>query len=116
MRTDVMTRIVRTLVTLALLVAGSFGYEHLYTSLAARYQPVEPDRGSDYDLKPSVSLGAQQAADLALRVFGKHHWTSGSVSDVTRYYNVERGYWMYWSSFKFPDEHDRKRIILSPFV
>lgn len=116
MRTDDMIRIVRTLVTFALLVAGYFGYEHSYALLAARFQPTEPAIAVGYDLRPSVSVGAQQASELALRVFGEHHWTSGSVSDVTRYYNVERGYWMYWSSFEFPDEHDRKRIVLAPFA
>ncbi|QDV33564.1 hypothetical protein [Tautonia plasticadhaerens] len=111
-----MIRTVRTLVTFALLLAGYFGYEHSYARFAALYRSAEPARAPGYDLRPSVSVGAQQASELALRVFGEHHWTSGSVSDVTRYYNVERGYWMYWSAFEFPDDHDRKRIVLAPFA
>ncbi|RUL84912.1 hypothetical protein [Tautonia sociabilis] len=111
-----MTRIVRTVATFALLLAGFFGYERGFAILASRVAPPTPVRAGTFDLRPSDSIGAQKATELARRVLGEHHWTSGAVSDVTKYYNNERGYWMYWSSFEFPDEHDRKRIILAPFA
>ncbi|WP_169976673.1 hypothetical protein [Tautonia rosea] len=111
-----MTRTVRTVITFALLLAGYFGYEYGYSIVSARVQPSIPIAKARFDLRPSASLGAQQATELALRVFGEHHWTSGTVSDVTKYYNNDRGYWMYWSTLDFPDDQDRKRIVLAPFA
>ena len=108
-----MSRTARTTIVLALMIAGFVGYGRAFDVVAARLRPPQKRR-VELDLRPSTSVSARRAAGLAERVFGKHHWTGGS--NVTRYYNVERGYWMYWGSLDFPEDRDRKRITFEPFA
>jgi len=109
-----MSRTVRTSVVFALLLAGYVGYVRLYATVARRLQPDMTHLKVPYDLTPSQSPGARESAELALKAFGEHHWTSGY--NVTRYYNTDRGYWMYWGSVSFPEEHQRRRMVFAPFA
>ncbi len=97
-----------------MLVAGYGGYQHLFATVTERLQKSIPEARLALDFRPSDSASARRAVELAESVFGKDHWTSGF--GVDRYYNVERGYWMYWGSFSFPEGHDRHRISFEPFA
>jgi len=55
----------------------------------------------------------QQAIDLATAAFGPRHWTTGR-DQAYRYYNHERGYWMYAKNYE--KSKDGKQLILEPFA
>ena len=106
-----MRKSVRIAITFSLLLGGYLGYARLFAVVADRLQVAQPAATGDLSLSPSDSASAREAKDLARRVFGDQHWTAFSDK---RYYNVERGYWMYFNTYERINEG--RRIEFAPFV
>lgn len=108
-----MSNSVRTVLTFALLTGGYFGYTRGFALVVDRLKPTFQAPLEIPALSPSLSRSAREATELAQRVFGKDHWATHSDK---RYYNVERGYWMYWDRFDRPADQEGRRIVFSPFA
>lgn len=100
----------RIIVTLGLLVAGYAAYGRAFPLLTRLIVQKREDYIIPYD--PSPSRSARMATELAIRAFGKDHWSVSS--DCMRYYNADRGYWMY--AQKYDRMADGKRALFSPFA
>ena len=67
-----------------------------------------------------VSKTKKEAIALARKSFGSRHWSADEELEI-RYYNKERGYWMYAQEVEQIREengvrYDGKRIRLKPFL
>ncbi|CAN5911527.1 hypothetical protein BH23PLA1_BH23PLA1_08790 [soil metagenome] len=104
----------RITITIVLLLGGYFGYTRLFAVVAdhLRQDYAARSRG-DFDPSPGQSASAREASAYAKEMFGKHHWTAYSDK---RYYNVERGYWMYFNEYERNPEYEGKRIEFKPFA
>src|SRR4029077_19864546 len=64
------------------------------------------------------SSAKREAIERAQEAFGDNHWTTNEKLQL-RYFNPERGFWMYSKNYKRPLEeegvrYDGKRLRLSP--
>lgn len=107
-------KVLRVATTFALLLAGYAGYVRVFAVVARSLQPILPDaRGGLVPIGPTQSQTARQALRLAERAFGAGHWSANPQLPV-RYYNTERGYWMYAGDYARTNAG--KRVKFAPFA
>jgi hypothetical protein len=104
-------KVLRSVLTLALLVAGYVAYGRAFPVVARLVGRVKPDFMIPYD--PSPSRTARMATDLAIRAFGKNHWSADPQNSL-RYYDAARGYWMFAQEYERMNEGRRARF--TPFA
>ena len=99
--------------TLGLLVAGYAGYTRAFGAATAWVRANTPRSEVLVDLDAHVpGLGEKNAVELAEELFGPDHWT---VKDTAvKYYNTERGYWMFFEDYERLNEG--KRVTFKPFA
>lgn len=108
----VFKKALQVVATFGLLLASYAGYDRVFALVAtqiqsAQVQPVTPLE----ERKPKTLL---EAIELAVRAFGADHWSTNPSKEMFRFYNAERGYWMY--AKKYEREKDGKLLIFSPFA
>jgi hypothetical protein len=108
-----MSRTARVVTTFALLFGGYLGYVRGFAVVAGRLQPPVVRRPQFHLVRQTQTKSGKEATELAVRVFGEDHWAAKSAN---RYYNVERGYWMYWEKYDQPEGFDGRRITFKPFA
>nr|MBA3303187.1 hypothetical protein [Acidimicrobiia bacterium] len=93
-----------------ILMAGYSGYIRGFAILAAWLE--RPPYTFEVELLTQVeSKTSLEATRLAEISFGKDHW---SVKTPYRYYNKDRGYWMYAAELR--REREGRRIVFKPFA
>ena len=105
------------LVTVSALLAGCYlGYVRAFAIVVGRLTAARKVDDIRFVERPSRSK--EGAIALARESFGPDHWTANSELQL-RYYNTERGFWMYSQSDQRVIEedgvrYDGKRIKLKP--
>jgi hypothetical protein len=97
--------------TFALLLGCYFGYVRGFNIIVGQFQARRADELIIF--KPRDSRSKKQAQDLARRAVGDDHW---AVNSELRYYNAERGFWMYAMSYEEVKGYDGKRLKMTPFL
>jgi RNA polymerase sigma factor (sigma-70 family) len=69
--------------------------------------------GNESDEQERNSAGKAAAIALAKRAFGPEHW-SADPDLPGRYYNRERGYWMYYKEYE--RRNDGRQVLFKPFA
>ena len=96
------------------------GYVRVF-AVAVRQWTVARTNVPEIELPaPRPSHSKLEAITHAAAVMGKDHWSAAEDLDF-RYYNAERGYWMYAKEYEQISEengvrYDGKRIRLKPFL
>src|SRR5262249_46586731 len=103
---------------LALLVGGYFGYVHVFDFVVERVRASRDAESILFPVHPSDSK--LQAVAIARAAFGKGHWSTNE-HQVFRYYNAERGFWMYAKDVERIIQedgvkYDGKRVRMEPFA
>jgi hypothetical protein len=93
------------------LLAGYAGYVHVFALVADRLARARPSFTIKSVTADSKSL--RQAMALAVEAFGAGHWTADKDLGY-RYYNDERGFWMYAREYERKDEG--KTLVFTPFA
>ena len=96
-----------------LLLAGYAGYVRVFAVVARGAQPVRTEGSGLVEVEPAQSQTARQAQQLAEEAFGTGHWSANPQLPV-RYYNTERGYWMYAGDYA--RTNGGKRVKFAPFT
>ncbi len=110
---DVIRKALRIATALGLLIAAYAGYTRLFAVAVARLAPPRAVAGpAALPAAAGRSAGAREAEELAVAAFGPGHWSTTDL--IKRYYNVERGYWMYAGDYK--RSADGKRVEFRPFA
>jgi hypothetical protein len=113
----VLKKILKAVTTLALLVGCYFGYVHVFAIVVERLRAVHRTENVMFPVPSNskrVSIAHAEAA------FGSDHWSTDPEL-AFRYYNAERGYWMYAKDWERIVEengvrYDGKRMRLKPFA
>jgi hypothetical protein len=89
-------QVLKIAITFGVLLAAHVGYVRLFAIVAER-----ATRATVHSLAllPSDSRTKKEAIALAAKAFGKGHW-SADRELPGRYYNKERGYWMYYKEYE----------------
>ncbi|MBV8312188.1 MAG: hypothetical protein JO344_17545, partial [Planctomycetaceae bacterium] len=112
-----MLRKLLKLVTMLTLLAGCYlGYVRAFTAVMSHLTAARKVDDIPFTLKDSKSK--QEAVLRARESFGPKHWTADDNLEL-RYYNTERGFWMYSQKYDRVMEedgvrYDGKRIKLRP--
>jgi hypothetical protein len=109
----VLKKVLLIATTFGLLLAGYAGYVRVFAVVSRHLQPIRPDGGGLVAIGPTQSQTARQAQRLAETAFGPGHWSANPDLPV-RYYNTERGYWMYAGDYA--RTNGGKRVKFSPFA
>jgi hypothetical protein len=114
----VLKQFFKALTTLTLLVGCYFGYIHVFATVVSA---LRTGRLAD----PATIVGRdstskRQSINYAKASFGIGHWSTAADLGY-RYYNAERGFWMYARAYERIVEengvrYDGKRIKLRPFA
>jgi hypothetical protein len=106
----VFKKALKVAITFAVLLAAHVGYVQIF-ALVARYTALS--RPMVVQLQPADSRTKKEAIALGVRGFGAGHWTADP--DLPgRYYNKERGYWMYYKAYERRNEG--KQYLFKPFA
>ncbi|HEV3163584.1 MAG TPA: hypothetical protein VGZ22_06050, partial [Isosphaeraceae bacterium] len=97
--------------TVGLLLAGYTGYLRVFAVVAAHFRPASHLIVIDEVDRITASETALAATHLASSTFGANHWTTKASF---RYYNNERGYWMFAESYERRKEG--RQIVFRPFA
>ena len=92
------------------LLAAHVGYVRLFAIVA---EHAARGRGNAVQLQPTDSRTKKEAIALAAKGFGAGHW-SADRDLPGRYYNKERGYWMYYKEYERRNEG--KQFLFKPFA
>ena len=108
----------KVVTTLTLLVGAYKGYVHAFALVVEQLKAIK--RTDNVVFVPHDSKSKLESIKHAREVFGDKHWTGRDDLDY-RYYNAERGYWIYAREFERIDEENGvryggKRIRLKPFA
>ncbi|MHC5543859.1 hypothetical protein ACYOEI_36995, partial [Singulisphaera rosea] len=104
-------KLLQVVTAFSLLMAGYVGYVRGFAILAVHLAPKERPKLVRWTREKSSSeLGA---VDLAIKAFGKDHWTADKELPQ-RYYNNEHGYWIYTKSSE--KSKDGKQLTMKPFA
>lgn len=109
---SVFKKSLQVIATFGLLLAGYASYDRAFALVATQIQsaqvlPVKP-------FEPQQPRYLKQAIELASRAFGADHWSANPSKEMFRFYNVERGYWMYATNYE--RQKDGKLLIFWPFA
>ena len=105
------------LVTVFSLLLGCYlGYVRAFSIVVAHLTAAR--RVDDIGFVTHDSSSKREAIERAQEAFGNDHWTTNEKLQL-RYFNPERGFWMYSKNYKRPLEeegvrYDGKRVRLSP--
>src|SRR5262249_51083061 len=100
----------KVVIAFCVLLSAHLGYVRLFAIVADR---AARSSGVSVVLVQSDSRTKKEAIALAARACGKDHW-SADPELPGRYYNKERGYWMYYKEYKRKNEG--KQFTFTPFV
>ena len=92
------------------LLAAHVAYVRLFAIVA---EHAARGRGIAVQLQPTDSRTKKEAIRLAAKGFGAGHW-SADRDLPGRYYNKERGYWMYYKEYERRNEG--KQFLFKPFA
>jgi hypothetical protein len=92
------------------LLTAHVGYVRLFAIVA---EHAARGRRNAVQLQPTDSRTKKEAIALAARGFGAGHW-SADRDLPGRYYNKERGYWMYYKEYERRNEG--KQFLFKPFA
>ena len=92
------------------LLAAHVGYVRLFAIVA---EHAARGRVNAVQLQPTDSRTKKEAIALAAKGFGEGHW-SADRDLPGRYYNKERGYWMYYKEYERRNEG--KQFLFKPFA
>ncbi|MDR3635789.1 MAG: hypothetical protein P4L84_18450 [Isosphaeraceae bacterium] len=98
--------------TFGLLLAGYAGYTRVFALVAARIQAAQVAPFKPFEARGSKTF--REAIELAIRAFGRDHWSADPSLDMFRFYSADRGYWMYAKDYK--REKDGKLLVFAPFA
>jgi len=114
----VLKKLFKALTTLTLLVGCYFGYVHVFAIVVEQLRSIRST--DDVLFATHDSRSKLQSIRYARETFGPSHWTA--EDDLAyRYYNAERGYWIYARDCERIVEengvrYDGKRIRMKPFA
>jgi hypothetical protein len=94
-----------------LLLVGYAGYVQVFATVAARFRLAH--QGLERGFLRSDSRTKREAIAWARVAFGDRHWTTDEDLGF-RFYNVERGYYMFARSYQ--REKDGKILVFAPFA
>ena len=97
--------------TFGVLLAAYAGYVQVFAIVASILTPAKAAKSDKFVKKPSSN--EQQALEYAIDAFGPGHWAADNQLTY-RYYNHERGYWMYAKEYE--KSKDGKQLIFTPFA
>ncbi len=97
-------------IAFVVLLGAHLGYVRLFAIVAQR---AAMGRQSVVQLQPTDSRTKKEAIALAARGFGETHW-SADRELPGRYYNKDRGYWMYYKEYERRNEG--KQYLFKPFA
>jgi hypothetical protein len=106
----VFKKALKVAITFAVLLAAHVGYVQIFAIVARRAAWSRP---MVVQLQPADSRTKKEAIALAGRAFGEGHW-SADRELPGRYYNKERGYWMYYKEYERRPEG--KQYLFKPFA
>lgn len=92
--------------TFGVLLAAYAGYVRVFAIIAAGVGPAAA-RPTPFPRRESTTQ--VEATETAKRAFGPKHWSANSALPV-RYYNHERGYWMYAEEYDRLNEGKQLRL------
>ena len=113
-------KIFKAVTAFTILVGCYLGYVHVF-AVAVRQWTITLAPSERIELPPPRDSHSKlEAIAHAAAVMGKDHW-SAAKDLAFRYYNAERGYWMYAKEYEQINEengvrYDGKRIRLKPFL
>src|SRR3954464_6557631 len=87
----VFKKALQVVTTFGVLLAAYAGYVRAFAVVADLL--AQAGRQSPHHWPRQASKTEIEATELAVRAFGRGHWTTDKDLSV-RYYNKERGYWM----------------------
>ena len=111
-------KLFKALTTLSLLVGCYFGYVHAFAIVVEQLRAIKRTDNFAFAVKDSKSR--QESIQYAIEACGADHWAADK--DLAfRYYNAERGYWIYAKECERIVEengvrYDGKRMRLTPFL
>jgi hypothetical protein len=97
-------------ITFSLLLAGYVVYTHAFALLVSELVPPAAWHPFNTVIESKTK---RLAIDLSRRAFGRDHWSNDEELQI-RYYNAERGYWMYAKNYD--RKNAGKQLILWPFA
>ena len=111
-------KLFKSLTTLTLLTGCYFGYVHVFAIVVEQLKAVK--RTDNYVFAIHDSKSKQESIRYAQEACGPDHWAAAEEL-AYRYYNAERGYWIYAKECQQIDEENGvryggKRIRLTPFL
>jgi hypothetical protein len=114
----VLKKLFKSLTTLTLLVGCYFGYVHVFAIVVEQLKAVKRTDNNVFAIHDSKSK--QESIRYAKEACGADHWAADEEL-AYRYYNAERGYWIYAKECQQIAEengvrYDGKRIRLTPFL
>ena len=115
----VLKKILKAVTAFTLLVGCYYGYVHVFAIAVSQWTTTRhPDQFTITEIRDSQSK--LKSIAHATAAFGKGHW-SAAKNLAFRYYNAERGYWMYAQDYQQITEengvrYNGKRIRLKPFL
>ncbi len=103
--------------TFTLLLGGYFAYGRAFELVVQRSRTYQT---ADTSFPDRPSRSKEHATALAKESFGPHHW-SVTTDQLFRYYNAERGFWMFAIEVEEIQEengirYDGKRLKMKPFA
>lgn len=109
-------KLLKLATTFTLLLGCYLGYVRAFTVVVAHLTAAR--KVDDVAFITHDSKNKKEAVRFAREAFGPDHWTAADDLQL-RYYNPDRGFWMYSKSYKRPLEedgvkYDGKRLRLSP--
>jgi hypothetical protein len=114
----VLKKLFKALTTLTLLVGCYFGYVRIFAIVVEQLKAIK--RTDNFIFAIHDSKSKQESIRYAKEACGENHWAADEDLGY-RYYNAERGYWIYAKEYKRIVEengvrYDGKRIRLTPFL
>lgn len=111
-------KLLKVVATLTLLAGCYLGYARLFAMMVDELRASRRTGNTPIVSRPSNSK--KQAIAIAKQSFGQSHWSANDDLDY-RYYNAERGFWMYARKYERIVEengvrYDGKRVKLTPFA
>ena len=85
-------KLFKSLTTLTLLVGCYFGYVHVFAIIVEQLKAVK--RTDNHLFRIHDSKSKQESIRYAKEACGEDHWAANEEL-AYRYYNAERGYWIY---------------------
>ena len=111
-------KLFKALTTLTLLAGCYFGYVHVFAIVVEQLRAIK--RTDNFAFPIHDSKSKQESIRYAKEACGPDHWAADEEL-AYRYYNAERGYWIYAKECERIVEengvrYDGKRMRMKPFL